>query len=65
MKNLKLKALIVEKFGTQSELCRRLNFSEDRLSKFIHGRVQPKKEERRAIAQLLEVPEGEVFPATN
>ena len=62
MRNLRLKALIVGKFGTQSALCRVLNFSEDRLSKIIHGRLRPRQEERQAIARLLGVPEGEVFP---
>jgi DNA-binding transcriptional regulator YdaS (Cro superfamily) len=60
--NLKLKARIIEHFGNQTALCRRLNLSEDRLSKFIHGRLRPHRHEAKAIARSLGVRVSEIFP---
>lgn len=63
MKNLFLKARIIERFGTQTDFAKILGLSEDRLSKYIHGRLLPKEEERQLIAKKLECPESEVFPS--
>jgi ribosome-binding protein aMBF1 (putative translation factor) len=60
--NLKLKVRIIERFGSQTSLARRLNLSEDRLSKFIHGRLRPHQHEAKAIARSLGVRVSEIFP---
>lgn len=53
MTNRLLKARIIGRFGCQGELARRLGISEDRLSKLIHGRLQPTKDEVKTMARLL------------
>jgi transcriptional regulator with XRE-family HTH domain len=62
MRNLMLKAKIIVKFGSQSEFCRALGIREDRLSKIIHGRIDPSAQERKTIAKKLGVPKNELWP---
>jgi len=63
MANFTLKARIIEKFGSQTDFARLLGISEDRLSKYIHGRLQPSDEEQRLIARKLGVSQDEIFSA--
>jgi transcriptional regulator with XRE-family HTH domain len=60
-KNFKLKARIVEKYGTQVDFAVLVGISQDRLSKFIHGRSRPNPLEARRIAKKLGVSQGELF----
>jgi len=60
--NRKLKAKIIEVYGSQVDFARLLNWSEDRLSRVIHGRVLPRDEEKNMISRKLGVPESEIFP---
>jgi transcriptional regulator with XRE-family HTH domain len=62
MKNFKLKARAIEKFGTQIRFAEAVQISELRLSRLIHGRSQPTAEEKRIISEQLGVPELEIFP---
>jgi len=59
--NLRLKALIIERFGTQAEASLKFGMNEYRLSRVIHGRVKPTQEERRKIAWALQRRISEVF----
>jgi DNA-binding transcriptional regulator YdaS (Cro superfamily) len=61
MTNRLLKAKIIERFGSQVDFARLLGISEDRLSKYIHGRLHPSEEEQLMIAQKLGVNQGEIF----
>jgi transcriptional regulator with XRE-family HTH domain len=63
MKNLVLKARIIERFGTQTDFARLLGMSEDRLSKLIHGRLKPREDERKTIARKLGAAPEELFQA--
>lgn len=60
VRNYKLKARIIETYGDQTAFARLLGIREDRLSKIIHGRIQPRPEEVERIASLLKVSE-EIF----
>ncbi len=64
MKNLFLKARIIERFGTQSDSARLVGISKDRLSKLIHGRLCLREAEKEMISKKLGVPECEIFPAS-
>jgi plasmid maintenance system antidote protein VapI len=46
MSNLKLKAKIIERFGTQADFARVTGLKEDRISRFINGRNLPTEEEK-------------------
>ncbi len=61
--NRKLKARIIEVYGTQTDFARLINWSENRLSQVIHGRLSPQESERKLIAQKLRVPQNEIFPS--
>lgn len=60
--NLKLKALIIETFGSQVSGARAFEMNECRLSRIIHRRAQPKHEEKRTIAWKLQKKMAEIFP---
>ena len=60
--NRKLKAKIIEVYGSQVDFARLINWSEDRLSRVIHGRLSPQDSERKLIAQKLRVRQDEIFP---
>ena len=62
MSNRKLKARIIEQFGSQTDFARLLGLSEDRLSKIIHGRITPNDAERQQISRRLGVKQVELFP---
>ncbi len=49
--NFKLKALIVEKFGSQCAAARVLGLSEPKLSRIIRGWEIPGDQERRAFSR--------------
>jgi transcriptional regulator with XRE-family HTH domain len=59
--NLKLKVEILRKYPTQCDLARDLKVSESLLSKIVRGRHAPSPALRRALADRLRVPEGELF----
>jgi hypothetical protein len=59
--NRKLKAKIIEVYGTQVDFARLINWSEDRVSRVIHGRVIPGEDEKRLISRKLGVPPGDLF----
>lgn len=61
--NLFLKARIIERHGNMINLCRKYGWSEDQVSKIIHGRRQPSEQERHLLAQDLGVSEQELFPS--
>lgn len=61
MKNFKLKARIIEKFGTQADFARLIGMQEQRISRFIHGRTMPNEAERQQISRRLGVAQGEIF----
>jgi DNA-binding transcriptional regulator YdaS (Cro superfamily) len=63
--NRLLKARIIERFGNQTDFARLLGISEDRLSKWIHGRLTPGEPEQDLIAKKLGIPTGEIFPSFN
>jgi len=59
--NLRLKVEILRRYPTQCDLARDLKVSESLLSKIVRGRYEPSPELRRALAEKLLVPEGELF----
>lgn len=61
--NYVLKAKILEKAHSASNLCRKLGWSEHRLSKIICGRVRPRDDERQVLSQELGVSEQDLFPS--
>jgi hypothetical protein len=60
--NFKLKASIIEAFGSQVTAAREFKIREDRLSRIIHSRVHPTPEEKRIIAWKLQKKIDELFP---
>ena len=60
--NLKLKALIIENFGSQVSGARAFEMNEYRLSRIIHKRALPKPDEKRTIAWKLQKKICELFP---
>ena len=60
--NLKLKALIIENFGSQVSGARAFEMNEYRLSRIIHRRAQPNPDEKRTIAWKLQKKMAEIFP---
>jgi len=64
MKNLKLKSVIILKFGTQFDFSRVVGLREDRISKLIHGRVIPTQDEKEIIGRALGVNLDEIFPVS-
>jgi transcriptional regulator with XRE-family HTH domain len=63
--NLRLKVEILRRYPTQCDLARDLKVSESLLSKIVRGRHEPSPELRRALAEKLLVPEGELFHDAN
>lgn len=60
--NFRLKAIIIESFGTIAAAARQCDIREDRLSRIIHRRVTPSQKERRTLAWKLQKPIKELFP---
>lgn len=60
--NTKLKQLIKESGKTQGQLAKEVGIPEARLSRIIHGYINPRKSEEEAIARSLEILTVEVFP---
>ena len=60
--NLKLKAMIIERFGSQAIGARELGINESRLSRIIHGRVKAKRGEKRSVAWKLQTKISDIFP---
>ena len=60
--NLKLKSAIYEVFPSQALAAREFGIDEFRLSRLIHGRATPKREEKRRIAWKLQKKISELFP---
>jgi hypothetical protein len=63
--NLKLKALLIEKYGTLTKAGRDLGMDEFRLSRIIHGRAEPQQIEKRRVAWKLQKPATLLFPGGN
>lgn len=59
--NRKLKAAIIIGCGTVAKAARQCGIREDRLSRIIHRRVNPKPEEKRKLAWKLQKPISELF----
>jgi transcriptional regulator with XRE-family HTH domain len=59
--NLKLKVLIMQKYGSQIALAHELGMDSSELSKFVRGWRIPKPELQEAIAEKLGVTPGELF----
>jgi transcriptional regulator with XRE-family HTH domain len=57
----KLKGLVLQHYRFQGDLARDAGFREDRLSRIIHGRTKPTREEMERIASALQLPVQEVF----
>ena len=62
--NLRLKGLIIAKYGTQASAALDFEIDEFRLSRIIHRRAAPSHEERKMIAWKLQRPIGDLFPET-
>lgn len=60
--NLKLKASLIEVYGSQITAARALGINEYRLSRIIHGRARPCREEKRRIACKLQRKIDDLFP---
>jgi transcriptional regulator with XRE-family HTH domain len=60
--NFHLKMTILQKFGNQANFAMVVGLSESSLSRIVRGRKQPDQELRENIANLLGVPEREIFP---
>jgi hypothetical protein len=63
--NLKLKALLIEKYGTLTKAGRDLGMDEFRLSRIIHGRAEPQLIEKRMMAWKLQRSAALLFPSQN
>lgn len=61
--NLVLKIMILERFGNQANFGQQVGLREPKISRFIHGREEPKPEEKSIIAKALQIPEDELFPS--
>lgn len=60
--NLPLKTAFLERGIRQIEASKELRLDPSKLSKIINGWLEPKPEERRALADFLGKPEDEIFP---
>ena len=60
--NLYLKTAFLEKGIRQIEAANALKLDPAKLSKIVNGWLEPKPEERKAIADFLGKPENEIFP---
>lgn len=52
---MKLKILIYQSGKSQWEICRELQWSEAKLSRFVTGRRTPSQDDLRALARVLKV----------
>lgn len=59
--NMRLKMAIMRSGARQYLVARRARMSETRLSRIVVNRVTPTEDERRRIADALEVSEKELF----
>ena len=60
--NKRLKGCIYEKFDSQVEAAGEFEMDEYRLSRIIHGRATPRRDEIRRIAKRLKRKISEIFP---
>ena len=60
--NLKLKAVIIERFGSQAVAAEEFQINEFRLSRIIHGRAKAKPHEKRTVAWKLQTKISDIFP---
>ena len=61
MSNLKLKAVIIEKFGSQSNFSQEIKVREPVISRVINNRHSLSQEERERWAKMLGVEATELF----
>ena len=59
--NLKLKAKIIEKFGTQADFASVLKGDESFVSRVIHGRRYLSAEKQKAWANILDCEQNQIF----
>ncbi len=59
--NYKLKGLLIAADGTLTVAARKVEIREDRLSRIIHNRVKPSREECQRIAWRLQRSVKEIF----
>jgi hypothetical protein len=59
--NYRLKAKIIEKWGTISAAAVDLGIRQDRLGRIIHNRVVPNPREKRSLAWKLQTSISELF----
>jgi DNA-binding transcriptional regulator YdaS (Cro superfamily) len=60
-KNMKLRVLIVEKFGTQEKFAATIGIREDIVSKLVRGIRPPTETEKSIISAALETSPEELF----
>jgi transcriptional regulator with XRE-family HTH domain len=56
-----LKLKILERFKYQADFAQLVKLHEGRLSRIVNGRVVPTEQERQRIAEVLGIPETELF----
>lgn len=56
-----LKIELLTRGEPQYALAAKAGMSETRLSRIVQGRIQPTPAERKKLAELLDVPEAELF----
>jgi hypothetical protein len=61
--NFKLKGIIIAQFGTLAQAARLFDMREDRLSRVIHNRVRPSRDEMRTISWRLQKKISELWPS--
>ncbi len=60
--NRELKVRIIQKgYNCQADLAQEIGMNEDRLSRIIHKRVRPTKEEQIKICTALDCEVGDIF----
>ena len=60
--NLRLKIALFKQGVRQIEVSKGVNLDPSKFSKIVNGWLEPKPEERKAIADFLGKPENEIFP---
>jgi transcriptional regulator with XRE-family HTH domain len=61
--NLALKVAIVESRIPQIAIAEKTGIHESRLSRIIHGYLEPREDEKAAIARALRRPVHQLFPS--
>lgn len=61
--NMALKVAIVESGHTSKAIAMRARIGEVRLSAFVHRRLEPSAQERKALARVLQRHESFLFPS--